>query len=235
MSGRSPRWRYTVLLLMSPALLTGCAGAAPSVPEDAAEAVLPSETAEAEPEEAAATDAAAAEAEALVYETIPPPEGGWTTEELMSVTYFCDHRLTYPLTMEALGEDFSLTDYSMTMAKNRLTPASLNYKGSRLANATVVKPHDDMMIYNVVILPSSCEVEGIDSFVINGVPMGAGMEETLAALGEDYWYKTEDSLLYFDRETGEDLYSLFFENDQLVHINVAFRFEIDLPLYEKFG
>lgn len=206
-------------LLLSVLMLSGCADQPVSAPD--------------EPEAVPSSEAEAQETEAAVYETIAPPEGGWTTEEIMSVTYLCDQRLSYPLSMEALGEDFSLSNYSKSMVKIKLTPGTLSYKGQSLANATVIKPHDEMMIYNIVILPTSCEVTEAEPFVINGVKMGASMEETIDALGEDYWYKSEDGLLYNDRETGESLYSLFFENDQLVHINVAFRFDIDLPLYQN--
>ena len=55
----------------------------------------------------------------------------------------------------------------------------------------------------------------------------------MTALGDDYQYMDEDSLMYNDRETNESLYSLFFEDGKLVHINVDFRFEIDLPLYKN--
>ena len=46
-----------------------------------------------------------------------PPEAGWTIEELMSVTYLCGKQLTYPLTMEYLGEDFSLDEANKTELK----------------------------------------------------------------------------------------------------------------------
>ena len=108
----------------------------------------------------------------------------------------------------------------------------LSYKGDKLANATVVKPDDETMIYNIVLLPDTCEVEDTEPFVINGVKMYDSFEDVLAALGDDYRYMDEDSLMYNDRETNESLYSLFFEEGKLVHINVDFRFEIDLPLYK---
>lgn len=47
-----------------------------------------------------------------------PPEGGWTIEELMSVTYLCGKQLTYPLTMEYLGEDFSIDETSEIFSKS---------------------------------------------------------------------------------------------------------------------
>ena len=168
----------------------------------------------------------------IEYKTVEPPEGGWTTEEIMNVTYLCDHKLSYPLSIEYLGEDFSLSSYSKWLAKKRLVPASLSYKGNRLANATVVKPDDETMVYNIVLFPDTCEVEDTEPFVINGVKMYDSFEDVLAALGDDYRYMDEDSLMYNDRETNESLYSLFFEEGKLVHINVDFRFEIDLPLYK---
>ena len=174
------------------------------------------------------------ENEVISYNTVAPPEGGWTTEEIMNVTYFCDKKLSYPLSLDALGDDFSLSRYSRSLAKKRLVPASLKYKGKYFANATVVKPHDETMIYNIVLFPDICKVENVEPFVINGIKMYERFEDVVAALGDDYHYmKENDSILYNDRETNESLYSLFFEDGKLVHINVDFRFEIDLPLYKK--
>lgn len=172
------------------------------------------------------------EEKVVEYETVEPPEGGWTTEEIMNVTYLCDHKLSYPLSIEYLGEDFSLSRYSRRSAKQRIVPAVLSYKGDKLANATVVKPDDETMIYNIVLFPDTCEVEDTEPFVINGVKMYDSFEDVLAALGDNYQYMSDNSLMYNDRETNESLYSLFFEDGKLVHINVAFSFEIDLPLYK---
>ena len=109
------------------------------------------------------------EEKVVEYETVEPPEGGWTTEEIMSVTYLCDHKLSYPLSIEYLGEDFSLSRYSRRSAKQRIVPAVLSYKGNKLANATVVKPDDETMIYNIVLFPETCQVEDTEPFVINGI------------------------------------------------------------------
>lgn len=174
------------------------------------------------------------EKEVISYEIVEPPEGGWTTEEIMNVTYFCDKKLSYPLSLDALGDDFSLSHYSRFHAKKRLVPATLRYNGKRFANATVVKPHDETMIYNIVLFPDVCKVEDVEPFVINGVKMYDSFEDVVAALGDEYFYMNEnESILYNDRETNESLYSLFFEDGKLVHINVDFRFEIDLPLYKN--
>ncbi|MDE6781838.1 MAG: hypothetical protein K2J40_10320 [Ruminococcus sp.] len=169
----------------------------------------------------------------IAYDTVDPPENGWTTEEIMNVTYLCDKKLEYPLSLEFLGDDFSLSHYVKSASENRLVPARLEYKNKYLANATVVKPHDETMIYNIVLLPDTCKVEDVEPFVINGVKMYDSFDDVIKALGNGYQYITDDSVLYNDRETNESLYSLFFEDGKLVHINVGFRFDIDLPLYEN--
>lgn len=170
--------------------------------------------------------------EETVYETVAPPEGGWTTEEIMNVTYFCGHRLSYPLSLDELGDDFSLAKYSRSAARKRLVPATLRYKGKSLGNATTVTVDNKRMIYNLVLFPEVCEVTEVEPFVINGIKMYDTIEEVEAALGEPY-YKSEESLMYNDRETNQSLYSFFFEDGKLVHFNNDFRFEIDLPLYRK--
>lgn len=173
--------------------------------------------------------------EVISYNTVEPPEGGWTTEEIMNVTYLCDKKLEYPLSLEFLGDDFSLSHYVKSASENRIVPARLKYKNKYLANAGVVKPHDETMIYDIVLFPDTCKVENVEPFVINGVKMYDSFEDVLTALGDDYYYmKENESILYNDRETDESLYSLFFENGKLVHINVDFSFDIDLPLYKQF-
>ncbi len=210
--------------------LSGC-GDRPSpslkeLPEDSSSQVMEINSASADSEQD--------ETKVMEYETVPPPEGGWTTQEIMNVTYLCDHRLSYPLSMEYLGENFSLSRYSGWSAKKRLIPVSLNYKGGYLANATVVKPHENIMIYNIVLFPETCQnIRDVEPFVINGIKMYDSYDAVLSALGEDNCYKNETGITYRDRETNETLYSLFFENGQLVHINVDFRFDIDLPLYQR--
>ena len=79
------------------------------------------------------------EEKVVEYETVEPPEGGWTTEEIMNVTYLCDHKLSYPLSIEYLGEDFSLSRYSRRSAKQRIVPAVLSYKGDiKLVNSRLM-------------------------------------------------------------------------------------------------
>lgn len=179
----------------------------------------------------ASADTAPTACEPVEYKTVTPPKGGWSTAEIMDVTYLCDKQLTYPLSVSDLGSDFSVSGYSRLGVGHRIVPGNLNYKKKKLANVSLVKPHDEIMIYNLVLLPSTVQVEDVTPFVINGVKMNATMDECIAALGEGYSYKSDHSLMYDDRETKESLYSLFFENGRLVHLNIAFRFDIDLPLY----
>ena len=203
-------------------MLAGCG----KTPQPDAENESVSET------EAATSAETTVNAGKIEYKTVEPPEGGWTTEEIMDVTYLCDKQLVYPLSMDDLGEGFSLEHYDRVASRKRLVPAALCYGGKQLANATVVKVDGKRMIYNVVLFPEVCEVENVEPFVINGIKMYDTIEEVEAALGEPN-YKSDDALMYDDRETRENLYSLFFEDGKLVHFNNAFRFYIDLPLYNK--
>ena len=217
-----------IMLLAAVMLISALPGCGSKVSSDGSVPEAESSAAE-EADPVKSTDEVTEDTE---YVTVPVPEGGWTTEEIMDVTYLCGRRLVHPLSMDDLGEGFSLKNYDRIASKERLVPASLCYKGKQLANATVVKVNGKRMIYNVVLFPDVCKVTYTEPFIINGVGMYDTMEEVEAALGEPY-YKDDDSLMYNDRETGESLYSLFFEDGKLVHINVDFRFDIDLPLYNR--
>lgn len=164
------------------------------------------------------------------YATAAPPEDGWTTRELMSMTYLCGQRLTWPQSVEGLGDAFEVTGYSRFLSRSRLVPGQLCYRGTPLANVTVVRPKKETMLYTFVLTPQLCEVTEIEPFVINGVQMYDTMDDVAAALGEPD-YRSEDAMRYDDRETGEDLYWFFFEDGELIHVLLELRFDIDLPLY----
>lgn len=165
--------------------------------------------------------------EPVEYVVVESPKGGWTTRELMSVTYFCDQRLHYPLAVKDLGEDFTLKG-STLFSEFRPVPVQLYFRDQRFANTTVLKHNGKMMIYNAVLTPQLCEVEDTEPFVINGVKMYDSYDDVIAALGDDYRFKSDTGIHYNDRETGEDLCSLFFEDGKLVHFNYSLRFDTGL-------
>ena len=57
------------------------------------------------------------------YETIKPPEDGWTIEELMSVTYVCGKQLTYPLTMNSFGNKVEIFEDTLKVQNAKETPS----------------------------------------------------------------------------------------------------------------
>ena len=159
-----------------------------------------------------------------------PPENGWSYAELAAVTELAGHTASIPLSVSALGGDFELKDIDTEWAKIKLMPGSLYYRGKRLTSVTAVQPHDEMLIYCIVLIEDQCEVTETEPISVNGVRLGDSMETAIAALGKPY-YQSDNSLMYNDRETNNSIISLFFENGRLNHYLIDLRFDIDLPLY----
>ena len=59
------------------------------------------------------------------HKTMETPDDGWTMKELLSVTYLCDNQLSYPLTVESLGKDFSVDKDVMKIGDHLVT--DMNY------------------------------------------------------------------------------------------------------------
>ena len=72
----------------------------------------------------------------VVYKTVEPPDYKWTIEELLSVTYIHGYQLSYPLTLEVLGDEFSIEEDQIVERKNDLA-LMLDYNGTSTAPMSI--------------------------------------------------------------------------------------------------
>lgn len=144
--------------------------------------------------------------------TVAPPEGGWTAEELMSVTYFDGIELCYPLTLRDLGSEYSCSTYTVGANEGRPEYVLMKENGAVYEEAT----------YGYILFESEGRDINADSkisylfsvhFNINGISMNTPAAEIEKALGApDSITVTEDNIscyLYTDRETGKELMKLY--------------------------
>lgn len=156
--------------------------------------------------------------------TIAPPEGGWTAEELMSVTYFDGIELCYPLTLRDLGSAYFYSDF----------PEGTDERGKRIHHLekelllssgvyfTVNEPGEK--------LTADSRIDYLQTYVfaVNGLSANDTESEIEKALGKpDSIEDKDDKLLYCytDRESGKDLMEITVNKSEELVKYAVFWFE----------
>ena len=157
--------------------LTGCGTAEHGAETAASTAAAATST--------AATTAAAAAVSAADRHVMQPPAGGWTAEELMSVTYLYGRQLAYPLTLAALGDSIELKNMEPNIAGN--IHVTLCHGGQTVGNAvfsvkTVEEVGQDTPIDQFMFLGDQ---NTPDSLVINGKCIDTEFMDMQSCLGEE--------------------------------------------------
>ena len=157
------------------------------------------------------------------YKTMEPPEDGWTIEELMSVTYLCGKQLTYPLTMEYLGEDFSLDEANKTELKLSIGYPLL-YKDKKIGLVTFKKNsnqssnHGDItsLMFNTNVSSSA-----LDCIVVNGISLGSINTDVKSMIGTPC-DKSTDGRYAYTIQNGDDKFLdiIFIKKKDVAGINI---------------
>lgn len=130
-------------------------------------------------------DSTVEQSQSIEYKTIEPPEDGWTREEFMSTVYLCGKQLTYPLTMEYLGEDFSL-DEANKADLNASIGFPLLYKNNEIGRVFFKKDSGESSCYgNITTMMFNTTFSKSDPncIVVNGVSLGSSNTDVESALG----------------------------------------------------
>lgn len=173
-------------------------------------------------EESSAGDSSAAE-----YQTMEPPEDGWTIEELLSVTYLCDTQLSYPLTLASLGDNFSLNADEMSYRETEKSViAGLLYNGNTCATIWQMSTNkfseitNDMPIDAIEINSFSTGIE--QPVVINGITFQADAEEVTAAFGEpDEVYDDDSIVTYYLNHDESKTLAFTFDSGALIDVQFS--------------
>lgn len=128
----------------------------------------------------------------IEYETIKPPENGWTIEELMSVTYVCGKQLTYPLTMNSFGNKVEIFEDTLKVQNAKETPSVMaelcsdnEFMGAAFFNRGSVDDVSGDTPINTISFDTHSDFfkKNGSPIILNGVSFGDTKEELIDALG----------------------------------------------------
>ena len=156
------------------------------------------------------------------YITMEPPEGGWTIEELMSVTYLCGKQLTYPLTMEYLGEDFSIDETSEIFSKSS-DGFPLLYKNKSIGLVGFEKNSENSSDYDnitTIMFNTNVSSSALDCIVVNGISLGSINTDVKSMLGTPC-DKSTDGRYAYTIQNGDDKFLdiIFIKKKDVAGIN----------------
>ncbi|MDE6520825.1 MAG: hypothetical protein K2K91_10300 [Ruminococcus sp.] len=115
----------------------------------------------------------------IEYETIEPPESGWTVESIASTIRLCGKPIELPFTVGSLGEGFEFVDDTGCVLYNghpAFVAAFVNSNKSGDRYSTTVRRLGTFERY--------LDEDFRNYFVINGVGIGSSKEDVIAAFGE---------------------------------------------------
>ena len=156
------------------------------------------------------------------YITMEPPEGGWTIEELMSVTYLCGKQLTYPLTIEYLGEDFSLDEANKTELKLSIGYPLL-YKDKKIGLVGFEKNSENSSDYDnitTIMFNTNVSSSALDCIVVNGISLGSINTDVKSMIGTPC-DKSTDGRYAYTIQNGDDKFLdiIFIKKKDVAGIN----------------
>lgn len=136
-------------------------------------------------------DSKAEQSQSIEYETIAPPEGGWTAETVASTIRLCGKPIELPFTVGSLGEEFEF--------KNNTGIVTYNGHESFLTSFVKTEKSDDLYSKTVRKI-ASCEYYSDDDFqncfIINGIGIGSNRDKVIAAFGEPD-FQTDTAFEYY--------------------------------------
>ena len=144
-------------------------------------------------------------------------------EELLGVTYLCGKQLSYPLTVDDLGEEFTIDTDVLNLTDRFVT--NTNYKGQFMAPCIFGEENNteqDLKNFRSFNVAMPENAEGF-SFSINGAGFESSKEEVIKALGlPDDQNPDAEMLFYYDREDEKSKLSIMFNNDKPLEFSFSF-------------
>lgn len=130
-------------------------------------------------------DPAVEQSHSIEYKAIEPPEEGWTIESLVNTMTFFGKEISYPMTLEQFGDDFSINT-SDPLLKNDKIGVELYYKNEFVCIITYtgLSSVDDIKEDTPIRLISVSPNEKFGNyFEINSVTFGTEWNEVTKCLG----------------------------------------------------
>lgn len=126
--------------------------------------------------------------ETTAQKVIEPPEEGWTIELLVDTVTFFDKELSYPITLEQLGKDFSINTNDVLIHDNKIG-VELYYKDEFVCSvvyiglSSVDEIKADTPIAMMSIRSSNLNEQFTNCFEINSVTFGTEWNDVTKLLG----------------------------------------------------
>lgn len=180
-------------------------------------------------DEKSSNDSTVEQSQSIEYETIAPPEEGWTKQQIFDTAYIGGSKISLPATLKSLGKDFEFDKESINVNENKhYAKADLLYKNKLLGNVRIenvdsISDIDEETPLTVLFITSdTCDVKSREPVVVNGIKLGDALDKALSAMGDNY---EEDSNIYTfkDAGSGSEACNFVFRNDTL--ITVIFNFK----------
>lgn len=124
-------------------------------------------------------DSKVEQSQSIEYETIEPPEGGWTAETVASTIRLCGKPIELPFTVGSLGEGFEFVENTgCVLYKDHpaFVAAFINNDKSGDRFSTTVR--------RLGTYEQFSDEDFRNYFIINGVGIGSSKEDVIAAFGE---------------------------------------------------
>lgn len=124
-------------------------------------------------------DSKAEQSQSIEYETIAPPEGGWTAETVASTIRLCGKPVELPFTVGSLGDGFEFVDDTgcvLYKGHPAFVAAFINNDKSGDRFSTTVRRLGTFERYS--------DEDFRNYFVINRVGIGSSKEDVIEAFGE---------------------------------------------------
>ena len=118
------------------------------------------------------------------HETIPVPEEGWTAETLNKTIYINGKNVSFPFTIQDLGEGFEWHPEEFVLYETKNIAGNLIlYNGQEFATAFVDATNKDKLAESKIKFLLNT-AKGMNLLYINGVTIGSTAHQVIDALGE---------------------------------------------------
>ncbi len=160
------------------------------------------------------TESPTAQVSETEYKTMEPPEGGWTIEELMSVTYVCGEQLSYPLTMNSFGNKVEIFEDTLKVHNAKDTPSVMaelcsenEFVGAAFFNRDSVDDVSGDTPINTISFDTHSDFfeKNGSPIILNGVSFGDTKEELIDALGSKVKINEEAYIITYIFDGIQDL------------------------------
>lgn len=180
-------------------------------------------------DEKSSNDSTVEQSQSIEYETIEPPESGWTKQQIFDTTYIGGSKISLPATLKSMGKDFEFNKESIEVNENKhYAKAELLYKNKLLGNVRIenvdsISDIDEETPLTVLLINSdTCEAKSREPVVVNGIKLGDALDKVLNAMGDSY--ENDGGIYTFkDAGSGSEACKFVFRNDTL--ITVIFNFK----------